>query len=696
MLPTINVDERKNILLNNLQANILKPHGQEHCWCFFIRFKGDSEVIRNRISFYANEVTSTIEQLDSYMAWKKVKTHTNIINDLAEELEIEKKIIEDLKNEFKRYITEKRAPVPDNNDIWGKIKNVLPDEKFVNEILDKLKETFKITSHIDLRKIFLEQFHEYNSGYSEYYKNFGEKVNVNFCLSATGYKKLKISHRNVPKDLSFQGGMKGSLAQNTLLDTIEKDWEKDYMDEIDAVVIVAHNSEERLRKSERIIKDILLAAGDIIKVEKGNVIRNQGGRSIEHFGFVDGISNTKFFDENDEGNLELLTDQLKHVLVKDSSFGYGSYFAFRKLEQNVKAFNKMVNDLVDKLKISKDQVGQQIIGRDKNGAPLPESISRDEFDNFDPNNTDHLDIFEGCPFHSHIIKVNPRSSDESLRFAKSYGGKYGGDLDDFDNYKTVVEKNRENVRKLEKRLCDKIIKANKNHNLIPIKKLFYDIRDYLKSYFDLLNERDHKDAKRVLQDKINLTGKRLFEPEITQVDANIDKEIERIRKWVSEFKSIGIAMGLTDKDLEEYFLEIIDQAYSEDQLIRRNRINISVLRRGYTYDYIGRDSELEDEPEKDVGILFMSYQASIQKQFERIINWCNSKTVPYVYPDGTEAGIDPLIGKLRESSHYNTMQQQWKNNGGFDHYSFHGAVTCKGGEYFFAPSIAFLKNLMNL
>jgi len=109
-----------------------------------------------------------------------------------------------------------------------------------------------------------------------------------------------------------------------------------------------------------------------------------------------------------------------------------------------------------------------------------------------------------------------------------------------------------------------------------------------------------------------------------------------------------------------------------------------ILRRGIPFG--DRNEDLSDRPAKDVGLLFMCYQSDIQNQFEFIQRfWVNNGG--FVQP-GT--GIDPVIGQGASTP------QSWPTGWGQPEKKdadFHGFVTMRGGEYFFAPCIGFLKSL---
>lgn len=92
--------------------------------------------------------------------------------------------------------------------------------------------------------------------------------------------------------------------------------------------------------------------------------------------------------------------------------------------------------------------------------------------------------------------------------------------------------------------------------------------------------------------------------------------------------------------------------------------NTQIVRRGIPY------SETEEGSDSRVGLLFMCYQRSIHDQFEFIQrHWIDNHNHPVM---GT--GVDRLIG------------QKWSEKTDLKY-----PVTLKGGEYFFAPSLSFLK-----
>jgi Dyp-type peroxidase family len=117
---------------------------------------------------------------------------------------------------------------------------------------------------------------------------------------------------------------------------------------------------------------------------------------------------------------------------------------------------------------------------------------------------------------------------------------------------------------------------------------------------------------------------------------------------------------------------------------------VRLTRRAIPYNDIGRNvDDLEgDRPTHGVGLLFQCYQHSITNQFEFIQKvWVNDGDI-----GGHFVGQDGIIGQgpniLKK-----TLPFQWNVAGKSNQLSFSGFVKMLGGEYFFTPSISFLKGL---
>ncbi len=96
----------------------------------------------------------------------------------------------------------------------------------------------------------------------------------------------------------------------------------------------------------------------------------------------------------------------------------------------------------------------------------------------------------------------------------------------------------------------------------------------------------------------------------------------------------------------------------------------------------------EPKTADEKGLLFMCFQSSVEKQFNFIQNtWSNAPGFP---PLRGNPGIDPLTGQGHEGD------QRWPRRYGSEEevgFDFAGFIRMKGGEYFFAPSLGFLRSL---
>jgi Dyp-type peroxidase family len=266
----------------------------------------------------------------------------------------------------------------------------------------------------------------------------------NFFLSAKGYEALGFIEDEIVRrfdekpavidgrevvSIKFHDGM--AFYQRELNDPDPATWEKAYRGrQIDAMILLADDDEGFLRRQARAVLDDVQAVADILAVEHGRVLRNNAGESIEHFGYVDGRSQPLFLQTDIESELEKggiekwdPTAPLELVLVPDPNAEkeedcFGSYFVFRKLEQNVRGFKEREEELAGALGLAGDEAeraGALIVGRFEDGTPV--TLSKTEkMDKPVPNNFHYRDDQDGtrCPFHAHIRKVNPRGDTVSV------------------------------------------------------------------------------------------------------------------------------------------------------------------------------------------------------------------------------------------------------------------------------------------
>lgn len=245
---------------------------------------------------------------------------------------------------------------------------------------------------------------------------------VSFFLTAAGYDALGISTKNTPDDEAFLNGMK--KRRTVLSDSSSDHWEECYRDEIHALVLIADETPEKVDAMKDRILSRLPAAVSLLGVEIGLAMRNIKGDGIEHFGYVDGRSQPLFLVEDIRNEADT-TDgihvwnpdfPLRQVLVPckggTSELSFGSYFVFRKLEQDVRGFKQREEEIADFLKLSKEDrelAGAMLVGRFEDGTPVV-LHGEDGADKPVPNNFTYESDTKGikCPFHAHIRKTNPR------------------------------------------------------------------------------------------------------------------------------------------------------------------------------------------------------------------------------------------------------------------------------------------------
>jgi Dyp-type peroxidase family len=126
---------------------------------------------------------------------------------------------------------------------------------------------------------------------------------------------------------------------------------------------------------------------------------------------------------------------------------------------------------------------------------------------------------------------------------------------------------------------------------------------------------------------------------------------------------------------------------------RRRRI----VRRGIPYGRplpgVADGTPADPNPDAPRGLLFMCFQQNVEDQFEFIQRtWVDNKIFPAGILFQRNTGDDPLIGQDRnEAQHW---PKRWGDkDADRETFNFESAVALKGGEYFFAPSLPFLRSL---
>ena len=243
---------------------------------------------------------------------------------------------------------------------------------------------------------------------------------VGVFLSATGYTALGVPAAAIPPDPSFNAGMKAASLGDDAVDT----WDDQFQGQIDGMILVGSENDTAIRLKRDAIATLLTRGGaTIVKEQAGRAIFNKANDGIEHFGYVDGRSQPLMLAEDldreaQDAGISLWDPQsaLDVALVPEpgstDGVSFGSYFIFRKLDQDVRGFKRREQQLADALGLTgeaRELAGALVVGRFEDGTPVTLS---DEARGVNPPNDFNYDADPGarCPFHGHIRKTNPRGS----------------------------------------------------------------------------------------------------------------------------------------------------------------------------------------------------------------------------------------------------------------------------------------------
>ncbi len=241
-------------------------------------------------------------------------------------------------------------------------------------------------------------------------------------LSAQGYQALG-RDAAMPADPAFRAGMRA----RELSDPPPSSWDAHLAADAHAMVIAAVDSEEEQLAWLMAYQTRIGLTGGAVRLigsETGRALFNEDGNGIEHFGYVDGRSQPLALQEDvDQENAQGGTDQwdpsipLSQLLVPcpggKGEYSCGSYFVFRKLEQNVRGFKRREQHLAELMDNAGERAGASVVGRFENGTPV--TLHDDEIEVTPdqggvPNNFNYSADAQGlkCPFAGHVRKANPR------------------------------------------------------------------------------------------------------------------------------------------------------------------------------------------------------------------------------------------------------------------------------------------------
>lgn len=269
-----------------------------------------------------------------------------------------------------------------------------------------------------------------------------------FVLSAKGYEALDLS-ASAPTDPAFRAGLKAR--KDDLADPDSASWDSHLSGSIGAMLLLADDDPARLAQAVLEAEAAIGNAGvALLGTERGIARRNKDGQGIEHFGYVDGRSQPLVLDddiqkEKDSGGIDKWnpTIPLSQALVVDPNgkldVSLGSYFVFRKLEQDVKGFKARELDLSEHLGLlegDEERAGASVVGRFENGTPVQTSSTEIPIVGNGPlavsNNFNYAGDPKGlkCPYAGHIRKTNPREASTQRHLMLRRGITYGQRQDD--------------------------------------------------------------------------------------------------------------------------------------------------------------------------------------------------------------------------------------------------------------------------
>ena len=331
------VNKEYKAIFQNLQGNILKGHGRDYSTNIFLQFNVEGNELRDKLkSLTENFVTSAYKQLKESSDFIRLKIPGAMFGNLflSARAYRKMKLGDDLDKLFNDV--DNRS----NDSVFPQNANFLSGMLAAADDLGDISATLE---HVDLT----------------------DKTIVNILSP-------------LQKDFLHK---KGKLDEAPKLEPLEEAY---LSGNIDALLLLADDDENYLlRKVRSVITDL---EGDgsvtVLAVELGKALRNQETEGIEHFGYVDGRSQPLFlasdFKDLQNGKIDhqLTTERinekairrengavdiwnpfepLKLILIEDklsrTPNAFGSYFVFRKLEQDVLRFSMAEQQLADELKL---------------------------------------------------------------------------------------------------------------------------------------------------------------------------------------------------------------------------------------------------------------------------------------------------------------------------------------------------------
>ncbi|MCX6595015.1 MAG: hypothetical protein NTV70_01445 [Acidobacteria bacterium] len=207
-----------------------------------------------------------------------------------------------------------------------------------------------------------------------------------------------------------------------ILDKVD-DWESHYQRKdgkppFHGMVLLARDNPEALDMDCAAMRAILTRDGQVVHEEQGRALRQSSqGPPLEHFGYVDGISNPEFAPLVVRDGGWDASAPLDQVLVPDPfvNGAFGSFLVYRKLEQDVSKFRDLVGHMAQRSGLSQAEAGARLVGRFEDGTPVLGTTIPSGLWPPDNDFTFQDDLAgSGCPLFAHVRKMNPRLDDPHL------------------------------------------------------------------------------------------------------------------------------------------------------------------------------------------------------------------------------------------------------------------------------------------
>ncbi|HEY0124438.1 MAG TPA: Dyp-type peroxidase [Rhizobium sp.] len=274
---------------------------------------------------------------------------------------------------------------------------------------------------------------------AEHFKATGQSGGPVICffLRPGGYLALGASAMQ-PTDTAFIAGMQvrgpGGAVSPPINDPALLDWQKEFRTSIDAMLLIGGDSEAEAKHVATSWITRLKAAGATVLIDQpGTAIKRKVSgqfEGVEHFGYVDGRSQPLILGEDVEREPRAHWDPAfspSQFLVKDPGddrpTSFGSFFVFRKLEQDVKSFKAREKQLAAALGLTgpfEERAGALMVGRFEDGSPVVLDPLPTDMPPLNDFNYRSDEQGSRCPFVAHIRKTNPRG-ESPFHIAKNFG-----------------------------------------------------------------------------------------------------------------------------------------------------------------------------------------------------------------------------------------------------------------------------------